>query len=38
MPPTPTARFALLVPVKPPAFAKSRLADLGDDVRRLLAR
>jgi 2-phospho-L-lactate/phosphoenolpyruvate guanylyltransferase len=37
MPPTPTARFALLVPVKPPAFAKSRLADLGDDARRDLA-
>jgi len=30
-------RFAVLVPVKPPAFAKSRLADLGDDTRRELA-
>ena len=32
-----SARFAVLVPVKPPAFAKSRLADLGDDTRRELA-
>ncbi|MEY2475988.1 MAG: 2-phospho-L-lactate/phosphoenolpyruvate guanylyltransferase [Actinomycetota bacterium] len=31
------ARFAALVPVKPPAFAKSRLAELGDDARRDLA-
>jgi 2-phospho-L-lactate guanylyltransferase len=30
-------RFAVLVPVKPPAFAKSRLADLGDRARRELA-
>jgi 2-phospho-L-lactate guanylyltransferase len=30
-------RFAVLVPVKPPAFAKSRLADLGDATRRELA-
>ncbi|MEO5711260.1 MAG: 2-phospho-L-lactate guanylyltransferase [Nocardioidaceae bacterium] len=30
-------RFAVLVPVKPPAFAKSRLGDLGDAVRRDLA-
>ena len=30
-------RFAVLVPVKPPAFAKSRLADLGDAARRELA-
>jgi 2-phospho-L-lactate guanylyltransferase len=30
-------RYAVLVPVKPPAFAKSRLASLGDDVRRDLA-
>ena len=37
MPDTPTARFAVLVPVKPPAFAKSRLRDLGDDARRDLA-
>jgi 2-phospho-L-lactate guanylyltransferase len=34
----PTAdRFAVLVPVKPPAVAKSRLADLGEDARRDLA-
>ena len=37
MPATPTDRFAVLVPVKPPAFAKSRLRDLGDDARRDLA-
>ncbi len=30
-------RFAVLVPVKPPAFAKSRLRDLGDQARRDLA-
>jgi 2-phospho-L-lactate/phosphoenolpyruvate guanylyltransferase len=30
-------RFAVLVPVKPPSFAKSRLSDLGDDARRDLA-
>lgn len=30
-------RFGVLVPVKPPAFAKSRLAPLGDEVRRALA-
>lgn len=30
-------RFGVLVPVKPPAVAKSRLATLGDDVRRALA-
>ncbi|CAN5567249.1 2-phospho-L-lactate guanylyltransferase [soil metagenome] len=36
--PTPSShRFAVLVPVKPPAFAKSRLGDLGDAVRRDLA-
>jgi 2-phospho-L-lactate guanylyltransferase len=35
--PSPTARFAVLVPVKPPAFAKSRLRDLGDAARRDLA-
>jgi 2-phospho-L-lactate guanylyltransferase len=29
--------FVALVPVKPPAFGKSRLAGLGDDVRRRLA-
>ncbi|QWZ09042.1 2-phospho-L-lactate guanylyltransferase [Nocardioides panacis] len=37
MPSAPTVRFAVLVPVKPPAFAKSRLRDLGDDARRDLA-
>jgi 2-phospho-L-lactate guanylyltransferase len=30
-------RFGVLVPVKPPAFAKSRLSSLGDEVRRALA-
>jgi 2-phospho-L-lactate/phosphoenolpyruvate guanylyltransferase len=30
-------RYGVLVPVKPPAFAKSRLAGLGDRVRRQLA-
>jgi 2-phospho-L-lactate guanylyltransferase len=30
-------RFAVLVPVKPPSFAKSRLRELGDDARRDLA-
>lgn len=30
-------RFAVLLPVKPPAFAKSRLGDLGDGARRELA-
>jgi 2-phospho-L-lactate guanylyltransferase len=33
----PADRFAVLVPVKPPAFAKSRLRDLGDTARRDLA-
>ena len=37
MPPTSSRRFAVLVPVKPPAFAKSRLADLGDAARIDLA-
>lgn len=39
VPPAPQVsdRFAVLVPVKPPAVAKSRLADLGDDTRRELA-
>jgi 2-phospho-L-lactate guanylyltransferase len=37
MPTTSSRRFAVLVPVKPPAFAKSRLADLGDAARRDLA-
>ena len=37
MPATSNDRFAVLVPVKPPAFAKSRLGDLGDDARRDLA-
>jgi 2-phospho-L-lactate guanylyltransferase len=37
-PPDPApVRYAVLVPVKPPAVAKSRLGDLGDDVRRDLA-
>lgn len=30
-------RFGVIVPVKPPAIAKSRLGRLGDDVRRSLA-
>ena len=30
-------RFGVIVPVKPPAVAKSRLGRLGDDVRRSLA-
>src|SRR4051794_21453954 len=30
-------RYAVLVPVKPPAVAKSRLGDLGDHARRDLA-
>lgn len=34
---TSSRRFAVLVPVKPPAFAKSRLGDLGDRARRDLA-
>jgi 2-phospho-L-lactate guanylyltransferase len=34
---SPPRRFAVLVPVKPPAFAKSRLGDLGDAARRDLA-
>jgi 2-phospho-L-lactate guanylyltransferase len=32
-----TVRYAALVPVKPPAFGKSRLSDLGDAARRDLA-
>lgn len=32
-----TRRFGVIVPAKPPAFAKSRLGGLGDDVRRRLA-
>jgi 2-phospho-L-lactate/phosphoenolpyruvate guanylyltransferase len=35
--PSETARFGVIVPAKPPAFAKSRLGRLGDDVRRSLA-
>ncbi|MBC9735065.1 2-phospho-L-lactate guanylyltransferase [Nocardioides marmotae] len=31
------SRFVAVVPVKPPAFGKSRLGDLGDDQRRRLA-
>jgi 2-phospho-L-lactate guanylyltransferase len=34
---SPEARYGVLVPVKPPAVAKSRLGGLGDDVRRKLA-
>jgi len=33
---TPVSAFAVLVPVKPPSRAKSRLASLGDDARRSL--
>lgn len=36
MPPS-SAPFGVVVPVKPPAVAKSRLGGLGDDVRRALA-
>lgn len=36
MPPS-SATFGVVVPVKPPAVAKSRLGGLGDDVRRALA-
>ena len=36
-PAPPLERYAVLVPVKPPAFAKSRLGDLGDRARRDLA-
>jgi 2-phospho-L-lactate guanylyltransferase len=36
MPSSPS--FGAVVPVKPPSVAKSRLAGLGDDVRRALAR
>ena len=32
-----SARYAVLVPVKPPAVAKSRLGELGDEARRDLA-
>ncbi len=35
---TPPRGFVVLVPVKPPARAKSRLADLGDEVRRALVQ
>ena len=34
---SPSASFGAVVPVKPPSVAKSRLAGLGDDVRRALA-
>jgi 2-phospho-L-lactate/phosphoenolpyruvate guanylyltransferase len=37
MPETSLPRFGAVVPVKPPAFAKSRLRDLGDRARRDLA-
>lgn len=33
----PYPRFGVIVPVKPPAYAKSRLGGLGDEVRRSLA-
>jgi 2-phospho-L-lactate guanylyltransferase len=36
-PPLPDRRFGVLVPVKPPVHAKSRLAPLGDTARRRLA-
>lgn len=36
-PATPQPGYGVLVPVKPPAFAKSRLSRLGDRVRRDLA-
>lgn len=32
--PHPVPRYGVIVPVKPPAFAKSRLRELGDTVRR----
>ncbi|HET6653800.1 MAG TPA: 2-phospho-L-lactate guanylyltransferase [Nocardioides sp.] len=35
--PSANARFGVIVPAKPPAFAKSRLGRLGDEVRRSLA-
>lgn len=34
---SPSVSFGAVVPVKPPSVAKSRLAGLGDDVRRALA-
>lgn len=34
---TPTPRFGVIIPVKPPAYAKSRLGGLGDQVRQSLA-
>lgn len=34
---TPTPRFGVIIPVKPPAYAKSRLGRLGDQVRQSLA-
>lgn len=34
--PSPTAHYGVVVPVKPPAVAKSRLLPLGDDARRAL--
>jgi 2-phospho-L-lactate guanylyltransferase len=36
-PPSEPRRFAVVVPVKPPALGKSRLVGLPDDVRRALA-
>ena len=34
---SPSPRFGVVIPVKPPTYAKSRLGRLGDDVRRSLA-
>lgn len=34
---TPTPRFGVVIPVKPPPYAKSRLGRLGDQVRQSLA-
>lgn len=34
---SPVPRFGVVIPVKPPRFAKSRLGGLGDEVRRALA-
>jgi len=34
---SPSPRFGLVIPVKPPPYAKSRLGRLGDEVRRSLA-
>jgi 2-phospho-L-lactate guanylyltransferase len=34
---SPSPRFGVVIPVKPPTYAKSRLGRLGDEVRRSLA-